>query len=88
MQTSKLTVKGQVTIPLEIRKCLNVRAGSQVGFDVLPGGNIVLVKIDTNKSMAGILKDKIKNTAPVSIEDMDKAINSGWKTHERVMAIS
>ena len=82
MQTSKLTVKGQVTIPLEIRKCLNVRAGSQVGFDILSGGDIVLVKIDTNKSMAGILKDKIKNTVPVSIEDMNKAINSAWQAHE------
>ena len=50
MQTSRLTVKGQVTIPLEIRKRLNVRAGSQVGFDVLPDGGIILIKIDTNKS--------------------------------------
>ena len=83
MQTSKLTAKGQVTIPLEIRKRLNVRAGSQVGFDVLPGGEIILLKIDTNKSMAGVLKDKIKNTTPVSIEDMNKAINSGWQSHER-----
>ena len=82
MQTSKLTVKGQVTIPLEIRKCLNVRAGSQVGFDILPDGDIVLVKVDTNKSMAGILKDKIKNTAPVTVEDMDKAINLAWQKHE------
>ena len=82
MQTSKLTVKGQVTIPLEIRKQLNVRAGSQVGFEVLPGGEIILVKIDTNKSMAGVLKDKIKNTSPVSVEDMNKAINSGWQSHE------
>ena len=82
MQTSKLTVKGQVTIPLEIRKRLNVRAGSQVGFDILPDGDIILVKIDTNQSMAGILKDKIKNTRPVSIEDMNKVINSAWQSHE------
>ena len=83
MQTSKLTIKGQVTIPLEIRKRLNVRAGSQVGFEVLPDGDIILVKIDTNKSMAGALKDKIKNTTPVSVEDMNKAINLGWQSHER-----
>ena len=82
MQTSKLTVKGQVTIPLEIRKCLNVRAGSKVGFDILPSGDIILFKIDTNKSMAGILKDKIKNMPPVSIEDMNNAINSAWQSHE------
>ena len=83
MQTSRLTVKGQVTIPLEIRKRLNVRAGSQVGFDILPDGGIILIKIDTNKSIAGLLKNKIKNTTPVSIEDMNKAISSGWQSHER-----
>lgn len=82
MQTSQLTVKGQVTIPSEIRKLLNISAGSQVGFDILPDGDIILVKIDTNKSMSGILKDKIKNTAPVSIEDMNKVINSAWQSHE------
>ena len=83
MQISKMTVKGQVTIPLEIRKRLNVRAGSQVGFDVLPDGGIILVKIDTNKSLAGVLKDKIKNSTPVSIEDLNKAINSGWQSYGR-----
>lgn len=82
MQTSKLTTKGQVTIPIEIRKCLNVVAGSQVGFDVLPDGGIILVKIETNKSLAGVLKNKIKIDAPVSIEDMNKAISSGWQSHE------
>ena len=82
MQTSKLTVKGQVTIPLEIRKSLNVRAGSKVGFDILPSGDIILIKIDSNKSMAGILKDKIKKTSPVSIEDMTRVINSAWQSHE------
>lgn len=82
MQTSKLTTKGQVTIPLEIRKYLNVVAGSQVGFEILPDGDIILVKVDRNKSIAGILKDKTKNTPPVSIEEMNKAINAGWQSHE------
>lgn len=83
MQTSKLTTKGQVTIPLEIRKYLNVVAGSQVGFDVLPDGGIILVKIETNKSLAGVLKNKIKNDASVSIEDMNEAISSGWQANGR-----
>ena len=83
MQVSKLTVKGQVTIPLDIRKRLGVRAGSQVGFEVTPNGQVFLVKIDTNKSIAGILKNKIKNRKPVSIEDMDNAISSGWQSYGR-----
>ncbi len=83
MQISKLTVKGQVTIPIGIRKRLGVRAGSQVGFEVRPGGEVILVKIDTNKSIAGILKNKIKNKKPVSITDMDNAISSGWPSHGR-----
>jgi AbrB family looped-hinge helix DNA binding protein len=82
VQTSKLTVKGQMTIPIEIRKQLGVGAGSQVGFYILSNGEVTLIKIDTNKSIAGLVKNKIKNIAPVSIEDTNKAISSGWQDHE------
>ncbi len=82
MQTSKLTVKGQVTIPLDIRRLLMVEAGSQVGFDVLPEGGVILVKVNNNKSIAGVLKNKISNTAAVSIEDMNQVIKAGWQADE------
>jgi AbrB family looped-hinge helix DNA binding protein len=83
VQTSKLTVKGQITIPSDIREMLGIKAGSDIGFDIMPDGNITLVKVDAKKSMAGVLKDVIKNTSPVSIDDMNTAIHSGWQSHER-----
>lgn len=81
MQTSTLTVNGQVTIPTEILDRLDAKVGSQIGFDISSDGRITLVKTDIDQSMAGILKNKIKNTTPVSIEDMNKAISSGWQSH-------
>lgn len=34
IQTSKLTSKFQATVPLSVRKALNLRAGDLVGFEV------------------------------------------------------
>lgn len=34
LQTSKLTSKFQTTVPLSVRKALNLRAGDLVGFEV------------------------------------------------------
>ena len=34
LQTSKLTSKFQTTIPLSVRKALNLRAGDLVGFEI------------------------------------------------------
>lgn len=34
LQTSKLTSKFQTTVPLAVRKALNLRAGDLVGFEV------------------------------------------------------
>lgn len=71
MQTSKLTAKGQVTIPLQIRKKLGVRASSRIGFDISHDSEVTLIKVDTKKSLAGRLINKIKNITPVSIEDLN-----------------
>ena len=35
LQTSKLTSKFQTTVPLAVRKVLNLRAGDLVGFEVI-----------------------------------------------------
>lgn len=34
LQTSKLTSKFQATVPLSVRKALNLRAGDLVGFEI------------------------------------------------------
>lgn len=37
MQTSKLSVKGQVTVPKEVREILGLNAGDMVAYEVRDG---------------------------------------------------
>ena len=41
---SRVTSKGQVTIPKRVRDALGIKPGSVVDFDMDSNGNIVLVK--------------------------------------------
>lgn len=38
MPLAKITSKGQVTIPIAVRKSLNLNPGDQVSFELLEGG--------------------------------------------------
>jgi AbrB family looped-hinge helix DNA binding protein len=42
----RVTTKGQVTIPLEIRKMLNITPATEVEFIVGEGGRVYIVKSD------------------------------------------
>jgi len=73
MLTSRITSKGQVTIPAKVRNELNINTGSLVGF--LPGddGNYYIKPIE--KDPLDALKGFLKYSGPpVSLEDMDNAI--------------
>jgi AbrB family looped-hinge helix DNA binding protein len=43
---TRVTTKGQVTIPKAVRDRLGIEPGSAVNFDLAPDGRIVLVKLD------------------------------------------
>ena len=47
---SRVTRKGQVTIPKRVRDYLGIEPGSMVEFEVTPEGRIVLVKQGAPKS--------------------------------------
>ena len=47
MELAKVTSKGQVTIPVAIRKILGIREGDKLLF-VEDGGKVVLVNASTN----------------------------------------
>ena len=69
---SKLTSKGQTTIPLEVRKALKLKPGDRIRY-VVTGGRVEL--IPRNRSvleLAGVLYDPDRK--PISIEEMDEAI--------------
>jgi AbrB family looped-hinge helix DNA binding protein len=54
----RVTVKGQVTIPKEIRDRLQIVAGSEVDFVERPGGTVELVRTsDDEKTMAALRND-------------------------------
>ena len=47
MATAIVTSKGQVTVPIEVRKQMGLRMGDQIVFTKLPGtGNYALDEID------------------------------------------
>ncbi len=70
MRTSNITTKGQVTIPVQIRKSLGLKSGQQVSFK-LKGNMIILQPVEKDISAAFGL---IKTDKTISLEEMDKAV--------------
>ena len=46
MQASKITTKGQVTIPKEVRERLQVRAGDVIAYEFQENGQVVVRKME------------------------------------------
>ena len=79
--SSRLTSKGQITIPMVVRETLSLAAGDEVTFVRRPDGSFSLEarNLDT-RSLRGMVK------APgvvVSLDDMDEAIQTGARRGER-----
>ncbi len=72
MSTATLTTKGQITIPVDVRRALNVEAGDRVEFvQIEPGRFEVLAATRSVCELKGRF-GKPKRT--VSIEEMNAAI--------------
>ncbi|WP_298255195.1 AbrB/MazE/SpoVT family DNA-binding domain-containing protein [uncultured Arthrobacter sp.] len=73
MVQAKLTSKGQVTIPLEVRRALGLEAGSRIDFVFSADGRLVLEVVRTSvASLQGVLRRDGANT--LSVEAMDDAV--------------
>ena len=77
MPTATVTSKGQITIPVEVRKKLGLKAGDQIDFFEGEGGEISFEpKTGSIKDMEGILQRL--GYAPLgaapTIEEMDNAV--------------
>ena len=69
---SKLTSKGQLTIPKSIRKKFKLHRGDRIEFFVDDAGAIILVPIKSPvKDLKGMVPAPDKK---VSLEDMQKAV--------------
>lgn len=75
MPTAKMTTKGQITIPAEVRARYRLHAGTQVNFVENEAGELVLrPKTRDISELRGILK---YDGPPVTLEEMDEAIAEG-----------
>jgi AbrB family looped-hinge helix DNA binding protein len=78
---SKVTAKGQTTIPIEIRDRLGVKPGDSVGYEIA-GGEVRLVRRRSALEFAGVLGNPTRPAA--SVEDMNAAIDDALnERHER-----
>jgi AbrB family looped-hinge helix DNA binding protein len=68
-----LSSKGQATIPKAVRERLQIKPGDRFKFFFHPDGVMILPKVPTSR-----LKGMIPKTAqPVTLEEMDRAIQEG-----------
>ncbi|MGD0231751.1 MAG: AbrB/MazE/SpoVT family DNA-binding domain-containing protein [Syntrophorhabdales bacterium] len=69
----RVTSKGQVTIPLEIRDKLGLGASSEVEFELLADGKVCLTKVDrSDRRRALVRKMKGRATTRLSTDEIMK----------------
>jgi AbrB family looped-hinge helix DNA binding protein len=72
MTTATLTSKGQITIPADVRRALNVQTGDRVEFVQVQPGRFELVAVTRSvRELKGMLA---KPGRALSIEDMNRVI--------------
>ena len=75
MQESTVTVKGQTTLPKDVRAALGLMPGDKVRYLVLDSGEVRIVRSKPIAKLAGLLKGR--SDRQVSLEDMEEAIARG-----------
>jgi AbrB family looped-hinge helix DNA binding protein len=74
MATATVTSKGQITIPVEVRRKMGLHEGMQVDFiEQEAGGFYIRPKTRSIKEFYGIIKTDVHAT----LEDMEEAIIQG-----------
>ncbi len=77
MTAARLTSKGQLTLPKDVRDALGVGPGDRVEFVKMQDGNFaVMPATHSVKRLKGLIRRPGK---AVSLEDMDRAIAIGAK---------
>lgn len=78
---SAITVKGQATIPKEVRKHLGLKPGDRVKFFIHPNGTVVLLPKIAVSELRGMLQSR--RARPVSIAEMNRAVAQGSASGNR-----
>ncbi len=71
MPRSTLTSKGQITIPMSIRKRLSLEKGDVLEFRITPSGDVKLRKV--TEPRLGVLRDFAPKAA-VTVAEMKAAV--------------
>jgi len=72
MATSKVTSKGQITIPKSVRTAMGVHAGDRVEFVVREDGVVEMIpRTRSLLSLAGVLGER---RLGVTLQDMDAGV--------------
>jgi AbrB family looped-hinge helix DNA binding protein len=71
VQESTVTVKGQTTLPKDVRTALGLVSGDRVRYVILEG-EVRIVKVCSVKDLKGVLARPGRK--PVSLDAMDEAI--------------
>lgn len=66
--SGKLTSKGQLTIPIELRTLLNIKEGDRLAFVLDESEKIIEVKPKTKKSIRGVM-GTLKSTSPIEVNE-------------------
>ena len=74
MHESTVTVKGQTTLPRDVRAALGLTSGDKLRYLILDG-EVRILKARSVKELRGILSRS--GQKPVSLEEMDEAISAG-----------
>ena len=75
MPTATMTSKGQITIPIEIRKALGLDAGDKIDFSQIEKGQCRMIpRTSSIRDLVGCIP---KLDHIVTIEEMNQAIRDG-----------
>lgn len=75
MHESTVTVKGQTTLPRDVRQALDLHPGDRVRYLILDGGEVRIVRSQPVMRLAGLFKGQ--SDRRLSLEEMDEAIAQG-----------
>lgn len=78
---SAITIKGQATIPKEIRQHLKLKPGDRVKFFLHPDGSVVLLPKVPAARLRGMLPSRRRR--PVTLDEMAKAAAAGASASHR-----
>lgn len=81
--SAKITSKGQITLPAELRSALGLKEGDRVLFEQVGTDEYRIRSIGERSSLKGILKPFLKRKTPLTTEEMDQAIAEECSDRQR-----